>query len=472
MLAHAAGNAFGSEVKVNLALWHGLNAPLLLSLVAIGLGSLIFVKREKVIQWLLKIGLTRFLNKGFDRIVQGIDIGASRGIAIQQGKLRRYLVVILTGTLGLVFFFNGFPPPLDFSGLSGFGLTTKTELGLLRLVALFLVCGSAIACILLPRDFAAILAFGASGLGVAVLMILEPATDVALVQIVVDILLVIILVLALTRLPNKKLEAAQNLGFNKYKPSQLRDGLIAAAFGLVVMFMSLAALLSRPRTSELSPFFNATTKPATGSASIVGTILTDFRGLDTMFEIAVFGIAGIGIYTLIRLAAVTHGDTIPSVPLKTDSSRGSSLGIGGLKKTPLLRVLAHTMLPLTLVIAICHILYGHDQPGDGFTAGVIISIGIGFQYMVFGYTETRNRLTWLKPSELVGWGIFLAIASGVGGYFLNGAYFSPADFGKLMGLPLPKGIHLSSSMIFEVAICLGVVGSVCLMLNPLGRPNR
>ena len=43
-----------------------------------------------------------------------------------------------------------------------------------------------------------------------------------------------------------------------------------------------------------------------------------------------------------------------------------------------------------MVISICHLLYGHDQPGDGFTAGVITSIGIGFWYVVFGFDETRR----------------------------------------------------------------------------------
>ena len=61
--------------------------------------------------------------------------------------------------------------------------------------------GAAVASVLLKRDLAAIVALGASGLSVAVLMVLEPAPDVALVQIVVDILSVVILVLALRLLP-------------------------------------------------------------------------------------------------------------------------------------------------------------------------------------------------------------------------------------------------------------------------------
>jgi multicomponent K+:H+ antiporter subunit A len=471
LLAHAAGAAFGSSVNVNNTLWHGLNAPLVLSIIAITLGCIIFVFRKAVIVQLSFLKITASMNQGFETLINGMDRLAAAAVSIQQGRLRLYLVTILAGTLALLALFNGLPHPLDLTGLTGFTFSIKTELALLRILSLFLICGTALACILLPGDFNAILAFGASGMGVALLMVLEPAPDVALVQIVVDVLLVIILVLALTRLPADKLAAIQKVSSRGSRFSVIRDGLISAAFGGVVMFMSLAALVSRPRVSALSPFFKQTTKPATGSSSIVGTILTDFRGLDTLFEIAVFGIAGLGIFTLIQLAAGQHRLTIP-VDGPAPGSTVKFIGIGSQRMTPLMRVLAHVMLPLTLVIGICDVLYGHDQPGDGFTAGVIISIGIGFQYMVFGYNETRKRMAWLRPSALVGWGILLAIASGLGGLFVTGRFFSPADFGKLAGLTLPRGIHLSSSMIFELAICLSVVGSVILMLNTLGRPNE
>ena len=51
-----------------------------------------------------------------------------------------------------------------------------------------------------------------------------------------------------------------------------------------------------------------------------------------------------------------------------------------------------------MVIAVTHMMYGHNQPGDGFTAGVIISLGIAFWYVVFGYDSTKRRLTWLRPA--------------------------------------------------------------------------
>ncbi len=470
LLSHAAGAAFGSSVSVNNTLWHGLNAPLMLSMVAIAAGCALFVFRKAVIATLCLRRITPSMNRGFDAVINGMDRLAAAAVSIQQGRLRLYLVIILAGTLALLALFVRWPHLPDMAGMTGFAFSIKTELALLRVLALFLICGTSLACILLPGDFNAILAFGASGMGVALLMVLEPAPDVALVQLTVDILLVIVLVLALTRLPADKLAAIQRDSSRGSRFGVLRDGLISAAFGAVVMFMSLAALMSRPRVSALSPFFKQATQ-RTGSSSIVGTILTDFRGLDTLFEIAVFGIAGLGIFTLIHFAATKHRPAAPAnEPAPTSTAR--SIGIGSRRMTPLMRVLAHVMLPLTLVIGICDILYGHNQPGDGFTAGVIISIGIGFQYMVFGYHETRERMVWLKPSALLGWGLLLAIVSGLGGVFVTGHYFSPADFGKLAGLRLPRGIHLSSSMIFELSICLSVVGSVILMLNTLGRPNE
>ncbi len=55
---------------------------------------------------------------------------------------------------------------------------------------------------------------------------------------------------------------------------------------------------------------------------------------------------------------------------------------------------------------------------------------------------------------------------------INGAFFSPVDFGALLGLPLPEGFSLSTSFLFEVSICLAVLGSASLMLDTLGHPGE
>ncbi len=470
MLANAAGAAYGSKVKVSLALWTGLNIPLLLSVLAIITGSVIFAYRGRVIQRLARMGGSFTLNSMFNQLIRGIDGLAGWATLIQNGRLRFYLAVVLAATLALVLVFGGFPPAMDLQAAAPFTLDLTGELRILRLVSLFLICGTSLASVFLMSDFFAVLAFGASGLGVAVLMALAPAPDVAMVQIVVDILLVIILVLALTRLPRTKLRRLQQLVTLRGRAGILRDALISAALGVVVMTMSLHAMLTRPRPSLLTPFYEANAKALTGNKSIVGSILTDFRGIDTLMEITVFSIAGIGIFTLLSLAGrkfmgpapeeTPHGETFPT------------LGIGGAKTSPLITGLAQVILPLALAIGACQLLYGHQQPGDGFTAGVIVSIGVGFRYVVFGFHKTQRYLHWLKPSAFVGWGILLGLLSGFTGMAVNGSFFSNVDFGKMWGLPLPSGVHLSTSLIFECAIALSVLGSVTHMLNSLGHPEE
>lgn len=91
---------------------------------------------------------------------------------------------------------------------------------------------------------------------------------------------------------------------------------------------------------------------------------------------------------------------------------------------------------------------------------------------MFGYDETRERLQWLEGTPLVVSGILLAIMTGIVSAFVNGTFFSNVDFGHLLGLPLPRGFHLSTSFLFELSICLSVLGSVTHMLNALGRPSE
>ena len=473
LLANAAGAAFGSKVKVYLALWTGLNIPLFLSTVAISTGVVIFLYRRRITEWMQSISFIPTLNALFEWLIRSIDMIAAGATRLQHGKLRYYLVTMLASTLVLVIFFDGFPPPVELSAITAPTFSFAGELVLLKMVALFLIAGTSLACILLADDFFAILAFGASGLGVGVLMALEPAPDVALVQIVVDILLVIILVLALMLLPGKKLQQAQKLVLNQRRAGLLRDALVSGVFGVVVMFMSLTALLSRPRSTELTPFFEANAK-AIGSKSIVGSILTDFRGIDTLIEIVVFSIAGLGIYTLLWFATRKHNDIDSGAHElgEIGFQNFMTLGIGGENIAPLLRVLARIVLPLAMAISVIHLLYGHDQPGDGFTAGVITSIGIGFWYGIFGYRETRRQLAWLRPSMFIGWGILLAILAESAAMLVNGSFFSNVDFGKMMGINLPRGVHLSTSFLFETAIALSVVGSVVHMFNAMGHPEE
>lgn len=479
-LALAAADIFGSPVKVSLALWNGINVPLALSAIAIGVGGIVFYYRDEVRNFQQGFGERYSWDRVYASLLAGIDRAAHAATRLQFGKLRVYLASIMAGMLALVIFFS----LMISTGAKGSFLSLLTSpfnfdfepgiLNFLQIFTLLLAFTAALASILLRRDIHAIIASGVMGLSISILFVLEPAPDVALVQIVVDILAVVILVLALARIPRSQRLKASRFTFLQSQRGLVRDLVVSIAGGILVALLTFGVLITRPRTSQLTPFYEAVAKPLTDAKDIVGAIIVDFRAMDTLIEILVFSLAGIGIYTLLRFAARTHndkGDQVVETPYEQDP-RIRTFGVGGPVTSSLVHALAYVSFPIALTIAMIHIIFGHDQPGDGFTAGVIFSLAIGFWYIVFGYYETRKRLSWLKPGLLVGGGVLLVVISATSAYILTGDFLAPINFGEMLGLRLPEGVYLSGALLFEISIFMAVTGSVTYMLNSLGHPGE
>jgi multicomponent K+:H+ antiporter subunit A len=80
-------------------------------------------------------------------------------------------------------------------------------------------------------------------------------------------------------------------------------------------------------------------------------------------------------------------------------------------------------------------MYGHDQPGDGFTAGIMISLAVGLWYVVFGYRETKRRLSWLKTTRLIGLGLLLVLVGASISSLVNGSFFSQVNLTDYFQIP-------------------------------------
>lgn len=475
LLAGAASNAYGGPVKVSLELWHGINVPLMLSAVAITLGALLFVFRQPVRDRQKALAPRLTFNALYSGVLAGIFAAGRHATRLQQGRLRLYLSVMVAAAFALVVLFSGASLLPDLSratwptlGLFGFRV--------LRLFALVVAAGASLATVLLRRDFAAILALTAAGLAMAVLFVLDPAPDVALVQIVVDILTTVILVLALTRIPRGQRAAAQRLAETelqgRHPANLLRDVLLAGAIGLVVASLTFSALTSRSsRDSVVTPYYETNAKPLAGASDIVGAIVVDFRQLDTVIEIIVFAAAGLGVYMLLRMASVHQRDRGEQFGEQRPPPVRRTQGIGGPRPSAFIRLPTLATLPIALLLAATHMMYGHQQPGDGFTAGVIIALAVALWYVVFGYDETRRRLPWLRGVYLIGLGLFLVAALAVLSWAFTGYVFGHVNFSASISGLLPKGFDISTAFLFEVAICLTVLGSVALVLNTLGHPG-
>ncbi|BCX05418.1 MAG: monovalent cation/H+ antiporter subunit A [Candidatus Roseilinea sp.] len=467
LLARAAAASYGAPVKVSLALWTGINIPLALSAVAVTIGAAILALRGRLRPLFTNLSGALSLEPLYAGALRTIDGLAWLVTRVQNGKLRLYLAIMLISA-GLMMVTIG---RLSLPTLPPLVAGPQPALAALRVFLLLVIGIAALASVLLRRDLFAIFALAASGLSIAVLMILEPAPDIALVQVVVETLTLVVLVLVLTRLPREQRERAFEFTFRQTRPSLVRDLLIALGSGAVMFAIVLTALGTRPRESQMTPFYEQNAKPLTSANDIVGAIVIDFRGFDTFVEIVVFAAAGLAIYTLLRYASRKAGDRDDDAPA-LDKSMLPFRGIASPITSPFVRALALLLLPFTMLLAVTHVLYGHDQPGDGFTAGVILSLGMATWYVVFGYAETKRRLPWLTPGGFIGSGLLLAIGSATAAALINGSFFSPVDFGKLLGIGfLPQGVYFSTATLFELAICLTVTGSAVLMLDTLGHPK-
>ena len=469
-LSNAASAAYGGKVKVSLALWAGLTVPLLLSIIAVSTGILIFIFRKQVRNIQNRIAPNFTLNFIYSVALKAIDQLGILTTSLQAGNLRTYLTVMLVSVILLVLIFAGVPEfgQLVFIQQPLFNL--GFALSILRVFALIVIIAAALASVFIRRDFAAILTLGAMGLSVAVFMVLEPDPDLALVQMVVDLLAVVILVLALTRLPRSQRLRATELTYKQSRFSLVRDIMVSSTVGIIVAWISLTALVTRPRESVVTPFYEANAKLLTGAKDIVGAIVVDFRAFDTLVEISVFSIAGLGIFTLLLYASRLAGDQVVDEPI-SDTKLLRTTGIGGRNTSPFVHALAYASLPFSLILAVIHMMYGHDQPGDGFTAGVIVGLVVAFWYVVFGYAEVNLRLKWLQPMQFISAGILLAVVTGISASIIKGNFLANVDFGAMLNIPLPKGFNLSTSFLFEIAIFLSVLGSISYILRALGHPR-
>ena len=69
-------------------------------------------------------------------------------------------------------------------------------------------------------------------------------------------------------------------------------------------------------------------------------------------------------------------------------------------------------------------------------------------------------------------GLGLALVTALLGAAFGAGFFAPVDYGKMLNIPLPPGLNLSNSLLYELAIALSVMGAATLMIDNLGHPRE
>jgi multicomponent Na+:H+ antiporter subunit A len=289
IVSPAAGAIAGEPVKVKLALWHGFNMALLLSVVSVGVAAAVVwswprigplsergvnaagpFRPGELYEWSL-LNLNR--------------VARQQTHLLQNGYLRLYLAVTLATAAALVAAAIAARGGVDLG--NSYGDIAFYE----GVIAAVIISGAGLA--IRARDrLTAVAALGAVGFGVALVYAFFGAPDLALTQFLVETLTVLLFVLVFYRLPRLADVSAVS--------TRVRDAVLSIAAGALMSVLVLASITHRSDHS-LTQYFAETSKPLAHGRNVVNVILVDFRALDTLGEIIVIAVAALGVVAMLKL---------------------------------------------------------------------------------------------------------------------------------------------------------------------------
>jgi len=313
LLSPASTAVMQESQHLHLAIWHGVNVPLVASLVTFALGGVLYAAWEGVQPSRPMAWLDRSLADGPARVFERALYGAGRLAAgttrlLQSGRMRRYLLAVFASAALIVGVY--FLSQNTLSWPSGLAVIRFYDVTLVALImAAAVIAGRA------TDRFVAILALSVSGFSVALVYLLFGAPDLSMTQFAIETLTIILLVLVLVSLPR--------LSFSASGGGKARDLLAAGSAGAVLTMVALA-VLDRPFDRYLSNYLAENSYTEAQGHNIVNVILVDFRGLDTLGEITVLTMAGLGVYALMRLRAPADEETSSAEDGQADATAGRS----------------------------------------------------------------------------------------------------------------------------------------------------
>lgn len=443
----AASAVTGVDLHPHLKIWHGFTPALFMSIIATLGGALLLMRHGPLDRaW---IAARRPEAKDiFDRLVATL-VSMTRNIAeaTHNGAISRYLAIFTVASvaLGAIAFFG-----------SGLGPTTRGLLPVPPVIAVgwFMLIVASFAVVTMHHHrFRALVLIGIIGLSISAGFAYLSAPDLALTQISVETVTIMLLLLALHFLP--KTTPMESSTFRK-----LRDGAIAVVAGAGVGGLSFAFL--RRDIETISGYHLANSYEGGGGTNVVNVILVDFRGYDTYGEIIVLGIAGFVIYAL--MTALLDGPAARRLR-NTDYSQNVSRD-----RHPLMMVVVtRVLMPIAVIVGIYIFLRGHNQPGGGFVAGLVVAIALLMQYMAsgFAWTQARKRIEY---HTMIGVGVVIAGLTGMGAWVVGRPFLTSAY--TYVHLPPIEEFELATAMLFDLGVFLTVLGAVMLMLYSLSRIAR
>lgn len=288
LMRSASEAILGQSVALKLVLWHGFNTAFFLSLSSLAAAVFLYWKRFFFRRLFSKADFLLILGpeRGYDRLLKGlIDFSAFQTRVLQGGRLRVYFRIILSATViltaGALFIKNGF--------ISG----AVRSLQVFDALLIGLVLVSTVAALFARTRLTAIIPMGVIGLVISLVFVRFGAPDLAMTQFAVETLTVILLAFVLYRMPATGAESKLR--------SKAFDFVISAAFGILMAALTFFGSVATPFLPAVSKYYSEHSLLLAHGRNIVNVIIVDFRGLDTLGEITVLAVAGIGVFSLLKL---------------------------------------------------------------------------------------------------------------------------------------------------------------------------
>ncbi|MFN4120572.1 monovalent cation/H+ antiporter subunit A [Acidovorax sp.] len=439
--------------EYHLAIWHGFNLPLLLSVVALAAGVafyLLLARNGRLHAtssegWFGALTGSSLFTRGSDRLFAAAGRITS---LLEIGSLQRYIAWMVMACVAAV------AVPVLTGQAPGTGTRELLPVNLPALVLWGLLLAACAWLALNHHDrFQSVVVTGVVGLVTALSFVSLSAPDLALTQLTVEVVSTVLLLMGLALLPrHTPRESAPS--------RRLRDASLALVGGAGIAWLAWV-MLTRDHDSIAWYFLNQSAI-AGGGTNAVNVILVDFRGYDTFGEITVLGIAAIGVLALMDGMRTRRATTDAQGQLFTFAAQ------------PLmLRVAARVVLPLALVVTLYIFMRGHNLPGGGFIAGLVTAVALVLQYVAMGQSRAEALLRAEGGRRFVRWiGIGLGIAglTGVGAFFFGQPFLTSAHGHP--HLPVLGDIPLATAALFDLGVYITVVGATLLTLSTLGAVTR
>lgn len=457
----------------HLALWHGLEPALGLSVLVLALGATLFRSRRTVAR--LQDAVPPYIDagEGYGLAVRAVDRAAARITRLaQRGGLPQYLATILAVfvlALGFAATVNRTWPDAivwwDYPGQ----------------VLVALVMGiAAVMAARVGQRITAVLLVGITGYGLVALFAFHGAPDLALTQALVETMSIVVFVLVLRRLPAK-------IAQHNRPMYRRRRALIGVLVGAVMGTIGVIAFGARQAESIAGELPRLAVEDAHGR-NIVNVMLVDIRAWDTMGEISVLIVVATGVASLLfvsgRHAPVPRLDSgkrrslldrrrVVADPAASSEGHavtrqswlvaGRTVPLGS--RSIMLEVIVRLLFHPAMIVSIFLLFAGHNEPGGGFAGGLIAALALVARYLAGGRYELGEAVP-VDPGKILGLGIVLAVGAAVIPLFFGAAPLQSAY--AVATLPVLGPVSFGTSTIFDIGVYLVVVGLALDILRSLG----